>query len=208
LASVCRAHRLFSGWIRFRLRLNLRGDSALLIHPLIQTRLPESPAVSQPETRQDAIGSIAVEAVGTDAQVLRSLAYIHNLTDFVSGSLPCRVRSLYPQCVIPHRDFLLAPWLIAGFAPLLQGKKLHSADKGAFSQQRRACADRTSVTSHYPEKVNSKGKALTKQSRNLLRVALIEYPTLEFHGRRKLACFDSPILRNNGKALQQLEVGE
>ncbi len=51
----------------------------LLVHPLVQPRPLEPPAISQLEGRHHSFRRILVERVGTDAEIIRSLADVHDL---------------------------------------------------------------------------------------------------------------------------------
>src|SRR5271157_59781 len=54
-------------------------EVGLAVHPLVQPRALEAPAVAQLESGHEALRGVLVERVGGDAEVLRGLANVHDL---------------------------------------------------------------------------------------------------------------------------------
>src|ERR1700677_1024830 len=75
----CRSNRLLLLRINLRLR---RVHVRLPVHPLVQPRALEAPAIPQLECRHKSLRRILVERIRRDAQVVRGLADIHDLAHF------------------------------------------------------------------------------------------------------------------------------
>src|SRR6202453_2913251 len=75
----CRSNRLLLLRINLRLR---RVHVRLPVHPLVQPRALEAPAIPQLECRHKSLRRILVERIRRYAQVVRGLANIHDLAHF------------------------------------------------------------------------------------------------------------------------------
>src|SRR5271165_1067675 len=77
----CRAHRLLLAGARSLLQLLLdQRSGGLLIHPVVQPRFLEAPAVAELKGGHKSLGGILVEGVRADSEVVGCLADIHHLT--------------------------------------------------------------------------------------------------------------------------------
>ena len=94
-----RNHRLrFSGLRDIRLRLRLARLGALrrlLVHPFVKPRTLKPPAIAQLERRDETVRSIFVKCIGTDAEVVRSHANVHDFANLI------------PRRCCSHRSSLL-----------------------------------------------------------------------------------------------------
>src|SRR6202044_1736782 len=98
-ALRARNHRLrFSGLRDIRMGLRLARLGALrrlLVHPFVKPRALKPPPIAQLERGDETVRSIFVKCVGTDAEVVRSHANVH---DFAN---------LNPRRCCSHRSSLL-----------------------------------------------------------------------------------------------------
>jgi hypothetical protein len=98
---LARNHRLglrFSGLAHNRLRFSFARQGTLrglLIHPSIEARTLEAPAVAKLERGHKPVRSIFVKRVGTDAEIVGSQADVHDFTKFI------------PRRCCSHRSALL-----------------------------------------------------------------------------------------------------
>src|SRR5665213_3027521 len=69
-----------------------KAKRALLLHPAIQQRTLETPAIAQLEGRNHILRRILIQAVRADSQILGCLANIHDLTHFPGGATLDRQR--------------------------------------------------------------------------------------------------------------------
>ena len=84
------------------LYLSLRSTPGLLIHPVIQPRLLEPPAVPQLECRNEVLRGVFIERIRADAQVFGGLLYVHDFPN-LSARKRCFHRRLSQKWIIYAR---------------------------------------------------------------------------------------------------------
>jgi hypothetical protein len=65
-------------WLGVAFALGLLSPAALLLHPSVEHRLLEAPAIAQPEGWNLPLPNVFIECVRTHAQILRRLANVHH----------------------------------------------------------------------------------------------------------------------------------
>lgn len=58
------------------------GRVGLAVHPFVQPAALETPAVSELESRDEALGRILIQGVGRDAKIVGGLADVHDFANF------------------------------------------------------------------------------------------------------------------------------
>lgn len=58
------------------------GLVGLLVHPVVEARALEAPAIAELEGGDEGLGGVFIEGVGGDAEVVGGLADVHDLTEF------------------------------------------------------------------------------------------------------------------------------
>jgi hypothetical protein len=139
-------HRLLLPWSNgFDNWLRLHCYSGLPIHPFIEPRLLEAPAVAQLECRDEGLRGVFVERVRADTEVIRGLPDVHHFPDLTCaygrgfhGRLPCYLvdfwglvenwpaTCLYRVFTLLFKDFMPrlgdSPLFAANFTVLQRGR--------------------------------------------------------------------------------------